>query len=136
MGFILLCLFAAIVLLGGLLSPSLPIALTGVCGLVAAGAGLATVWRVTRHWRLAVVFPDRLEFLRGPQRGVLPFPEVTAVHQLAWARSLFPYSRGHRVLVLVTDRAEWQVGNEIAHHEAFQEAVLDALRAFHERPGA
>jgi hypothetical protein len=133
MGFVLMGLFGFVVLLGGALSPSLPTALLGLAGVLVAGAGLALYWRSARTWRYALVYADRIEFVRGPQKGTLPFAEITGVHHLAWAKSLFPYSRGHHVLVLSTPRAEWQVGNELADHAEFQEAVLGALRRFHER---
>lgn len=135
MGFVLLGLFSVVVVLAGALSPSTGTALIGVGGLALAAGGLALYWRVTRTWHLARLYPDRLEFVRGPQRGTLPLSEVTAAHHLQWERSLFPYSRGHRLLVLVTAAAEWQLGPEILGHEAFQEAVLAALSANRDRHG-
>ena len=135
MGFVLLGLFSVIVLAAGALSPSAGTAAIGIAGLVAAALGLALYVRVARNWPLARLYADRIEFVRGPQRGTLAFSDVAAAHHLQWEKSLFPYSRGHRVLVLVTPAAEWQFGPEFAEHEAFQSAVLAALTAFKERPG-
>lgn len=130
MAFLLLGLFALLILLAGALSPSPGLALLGAGGLAIAGGGYAWYWSRAPRWPLAHLYPDRLEFVRGPQRGTVRFEDVTAVHALQWERSLFPFSRAQRVLVLQTPEAEWQIGIEIAESAQFQEAVVAALNAF------
>lgn len=129
MAFLLLGLFSLLILLAGALSPSLMLALVGGGGLALAGAGYALYWTRAKHWPVAHLYADRLEFVRGPQRGAVRFADVTAVQWLQWERSLFPYHSGHRVLVLQTPEAEWQVGVEIAGSAEFQDEVVAALNA-------
>lgn len=130
MGFLLLGLLALIVALAGVLSPSLPLVLVGLAAVAVSAAGYWLYWRVMQRKPLLHIYADRLEVLRGPQRGTLRFDDVTGVQWLQWARSLFPYSRGHRVLVLHSAVGEWQVGTEVAEHAKVQQAVIAALGRF------
>ena len=130
MAILLLGLFALLILLAGALSPSLALTLIGTGGLALAGAGYAFYWSRAQHWPVARLYADRLEFVRGPQKGTLHFRDVTSIHTLQWARSLFPFNRGHSVLVLQTLQVEWQVGVEIANSAQFQGAVVGAVTAY------
>jgi hypothetical protein len=128
--FVLVGLFALLILLAGTFAANPGLALGGGGAVALSAAGYAWYWQRAKHWPLAHLYPERLVFVRGPQRGVLEFQTVTGVHVLQWARSLFPFSRGQKVLVLQTPVAEWQIGVEFAESEQFQEQVLAALQAF------
>ena len=69
MGFLLLGILSLLTALAGALSVSLPILLIGAAGLVVAAAGFALYARVMATKPLLLVFEDRLEFVRGPQKG-------------------------------------------------------------------
>ena len=60
----------------------------------------------------------------------MAFEDVVGVRALEWGKSLFPYQKAMRVLVLQTGVSEWQIGPEVAEHAAVQEAVGRALEAF------
>ena len=129
-GFFLLGLFALLTLGAGLLSPNVGLAAGGVAALVAGTAGFALYWKTVARSPLAVLYPDHLDFVSGPQRGTLSFADISDARMLQWARSFFPYSRGHRLLVLRSGPTDWQVGPEIADYVAFQEAVVAAFNQF------
>lgn len=131
MGFVLLGLFALIVLLAGALSPSLPLILAGAAGTAAAATGFAFYWRTASKWPMLVVFGDRLEIVRGPQRGMLAFDDVLAVRGLEWSRSLFPYQKEAKFLVLQSAAGEWQFGPEIAAHVTIQETIIRLVNEHH-----
>lgn len=130
MGFILTALLSLIVLLAGVLSPSVPLALFGGGGVVAAGLGFFLYHGAIAKKELLRLYPDGIEFVRGPQRGYLPFAEVSGVRGMQWGASLYPYTRAARFLVLQSPRGEWQVGPEVAGSAEFQEAILAAIERF------
>lgn len=134
-GLVVLCLFGGIisllVALGGALSGNAGTGVGGAALTLFAAGGLVYFRRRARTAVVAQTYADRLEFLRGPQRGVVPFQDILGFHSLEWGRSFFPYSRGSRVLVLKTASAEWQVGPGLAEAPAFQDAVTRAVTAFH-----
>jgi hypothetical protein len=130
-GFAVLLLFAILFIGAGLAGGTFALVLIGVAGILAAAGGALAYWRAIRGRAIAEVHPDRLEFVRGPQRGTLRFDEITQVRMLQWNRSLFPPSRGHRVLAITTGNTDWQIGTEIAAYAEFQDAVLAAVQAFH-----
>lgn len=130
MGFLLLGVLGGLVLLAGVLGATLSLALAGVAIGAVAGVGFAQYWRMASTWPLVHVYRDRLEVVRGPQRGTLAFDDVVGVRGLEWKKSLFPYQKAMRVLVLQTRGAEWQIGPEVADHAAVQEAVAGALNAY------
>ncbi|MGE0601079.1 MAG: hypothetical protein AB7J35_15825 [Dehalococcoidia bacterium] len=131
MGWMLLGVLAALIAGGGALSANLPLLFGGLAGVVVAGAGYLAYERVVSKWALVRVFPDRIEFVRGPQKGVLPFAEVTALRQLHWAHSWFPYQRAATVLVLQSTKGEYQVGRDMVDYTAVQEAVVRLLNEYH-----
>ncbi|MBK8561688.1 hypothetical protein [Candidatus Amarobacter glycogenicus] len=130
MGFLLVGLLGLLVMLAGLLAPDMALFIAGVATGALAGAGFAQYWRMASKWPLLHVYPNRLEFVRGPQRGSVAFEDVVGVRALEWGKSLFPYQKAMRVLVLQTGVSEWQIGPEVAEHAAVQEAVGGALEAF------
>ncbi|MGE3074741.1 MAG: hypothetical protein AB7N24_01320 [Dehalococcoidia bacterium] len=133
MGWMLLGVLAALIAGGGALSANLPLLFGGIAGMAVAAAGYLAYERVVSKWALVRVYPDRIEFVRGPQKGLLPFAEVTAIRQLRWAKSLFPYQREATVLVLQSTKGEYQVGRDMAGYTAVQEAVVRLLNEYHAR---
>lgn len=131
MGWLVLGVISALIALAGMLGANIGLILAGLAGMALAGAGYALYRRMVSRWALLRVYPDRLEFARGPQKGVLQFADVTAIRQLHWGHSWFPYQRAATVLVLQSAKVEYQVGRDIADHEAVQEAVVRALNEFH-----
>jgi hypothetical protein len=134
MGFFLLGLVSLVVLLAGAFSPSAGVALLGAGGLALAAAGFAAYWKLTESRPHLLLFADRLEFLRGPQRGVIVFDDVVTIGAMEWGRSFFPYSRAQRVLVLRSAATEWQIGSEIRDHARFQDEVATALNRHRAAP--
>lgn len=135
MGWMLLGVVAALIAGGGALSANLLLLFAGLAGLAVAGAGYLAYERVVSKWPLVRIYEDRIEFVRGPQKGVLPFVEVTAVRQLHWAHSWFPYQRAATVLVLQSAKGEYQVGRDMADYVAVQESVVRLLNEFHAPKG-
>ena len=132
-GFAVLAVFAVLFIGAGAAGSNLALVLIGVAGMLAAAGGSLAYWRAIRTKPIAHVYADRLEFVRGPQRGALRFDEITQARMLQWNRSLFPPSRGHRVLALSSGQTDWQIGTEVADYGDFQDAVLAAIQAYHSR---
>ena len=131
MGWLVFGVIAALIAIAGVLGANIGLILAGFAGMAIAGAGYALYQRMVSKWALLRVFPDRIEFARGPQKGVLQFADVTAIRQLHWGHSWFPYQRAATVLVLQSATVEYQVGRDIADYEAVQEAVVQVLNEFH-----
>jgi hypothetical protein len=133
MGWLLLGLLSAIVAIGGVFSTNVGLILGGLAGAIVAGAGYFAYQRVVSKWVLLRVYSDRLEFVRGPQKGVLLVVEVKAVHQLHWAQSWFPYQRATTILALESAKGDYQVGRDVAGHEKVAETVLRLLNEYRGR---
>ncbi len=134
MGFFVTGVLSLIILVDGVLSPSVPLGLFGAGGLVASAIGLWAYRGAMARRDYLRIYADGVEFVRGPQRGFVPFSEVTGIQGLEWGASLYPYSRASRVLVLQTARGEWQIGSEIANAPMVHETVVRALNDYHRRP--
>lgn len=132
-GFAMLAVFAVIVIAAGAAGGNVALVLLGVAAIFAAAVGAFAYWRWIGTKPIAHVYADRLEFVRGPQRGVLRFDEITQARMLQWNRSIFPPSRGHRVFAMSSGQTDWQIGTEFADYGEFQDAVLAAIQAHHSR---
>ena len=127
MGFGMLGVIGLVIVLAGALGPDVTFLAIGAGIILLAAAGLAWHWQHAAKSRLVVLYPDRIEWMRGPQKGTLPFADVRGADMLEWSRSTFPYSRGHTVLVLHSGATDWQIGPEVAEYHALHEAVLAGL---------
>lgn len=135
MGFFLLGLLSLLVFAAGLLSPSLPLVLFGFAGMTISAAGYFAYWRVVSKWPLVHLYADRIEVVRGPQRGVLAMAEVTGYGTAEYRNPILPFLPRERVLTLATAERQWQFGPEIAGGGSFQDEVVRAVNAFHSRAG-
>ncbi|MEO8539647.1 MAG: hypothetical protein ABI577_07895 [bacterium] len=119
--------FAVVIAAAGAAGPNLALILVGLGGVVGSLSGLYLYWSFMRRKPAVFVYPDRVEFVRGHRRGVVPFASVTNVRALQWGGSLYPYTRAARFIILETNGDEWQFGPEVANCERVQEEVIRAM---------
>lgn len=131
-GFILGLIFSVVVVVAGAAGGTAPLVAFGVAGVLGFGVGLYLYWRAGRSKPAVRVFADRVEFLRGHRRGVVPFAEVTNVRAMQWGGSIYPYTRAARFLILETAGGEWQFGPEVAGAMELQETLVRALEQWRE----
>jgi hypothetical protein len=129
MGLILTGILSLIVLLAGALGQDFALLLLGLGGMIASGVGLWLYHSAQVKREFIRLYPDRLEFLRGPQKGSVAFADLTGVQGMQWGGSIYPVVRTARFLVLQTPDAEWHIGPEIRDTAAFQEQVIEAIQA-------
>jgi hypothetical protein len=130
-GFVLAGVLAVLVLLAGAFSANAVLAAWGAGACVAVAlAGLA-FWKSAPKRDALRVYTNGLEFVRGHRKGWLPLDKITGTGALEWGASLFPYSRRTRFLVLESTDGEWEIGPQVADHEAIHELVLGLLAERH-----
>ena len=126
-GFVLAGVLAVLVLLAGAFSASAVLAAWGAGACVAVGLAVLAFWKSAPKRDALRVYTNGLEFIRGHRKGWLPLEHITGSGALEWGASLFPYSRRTRFLVLQTIDGEWEIGPQVADHEAIHELVLKLL---------
>jgi hypothetical protein len=129
MGLILTGILSLIVALAGVLGQEFALLLLGLGGLIASGVGLWLYHSAQVKREFIRLYADRLEFLRGPQKGTLAFAELTGVQGMQWGGSIYPVVRTTRFLVLQTSATAWHIGPEIRDTAAFQERIIQAIQA-------
>ncbi len=82
MGFGMLGVIGLVIVLAGALGPDVTFLAIGAGIILLAAAGLAWHWQHVAKSRLVLLYPDRLEFVRGPQRGTLAFSDVRGADML------------------------------------------------------
>ena len=126
-GFVLAGVLALLVLLAGVFSPNAVLAAWGAGACAVVGLAVFAFWKSAPKRVALRVYTNGIEFVRGHRRGWLPLEQITDTGALEWGASLFPYSRRTRFLVLQTTDGDWEIGPEVAGHEAIHELVLRLL---------
>jgi hypothetical protein len=130
-GFVLAGVLAVLVLLAGAFSANAVLAAWGAGACVAVGIAVFVFWKSAPKRDALRVYTTGLEFVRGHRKGWLPLDQITGSGALEWGGSIYPYTRRARFLVLRTIDGEWEIGPQVADHEAIHELVLKLLA---ERP--